>query len=173
MRWTSKPLPNLTLAFLAAIRRSAPRWLADARMVLAAALATLAVGCGPQIEWQIDTFDRVHAAARRDQKATLVYFRHWASVECTRFEDSLLRDPDVVTATRPLACVMLDYGWDQPLAERWKIDKIPAVVIVNLDGSPIEKLMEPIRKAELLAAIQRALGQKQTPAESAAPRSNL
>jgi len=116
----------------------------------------LSGGCSAGIKWHGYTFDPVHAEARRDEKLTFVYLRHWSVVACTDFEENVLKDPAVREATADYYCVPLDILWDRPLADQWRIAEPPGVVILAPDGRVLARLTGEITKDGLLAAIQTA-----------------
>lgn len=126
-----------------------------AHVAVVTALVFLA-GCGPRIAWRLDGFERVHSEAAGEGRLTLVYFRDWAAVECTQFEEKVLKDPGVVHATGDLHCVPLSYHWDKPLAEKWGVQRIPAVVIVHPNGQVLARLAGSISREVLLEAIDRS-----------------
>ena len=116
-------------------------------------------GCSPGIRWRGYTFDRVHAESRRDQKLTFVYFRHWALVACTDFEENVLKDPTVLELLQPdgvFYCAVLDFLLDRPLAEEWGIEAAPGVVILDPKGRVLARLSGEISVERLREAIQTA-----------------
>jgi hypothetical protein len=119
-------------------------------------LCAFAGGCSPGIRWRGYSFDRVHADSQRDQKLTFVYFRHWAVIACTDFEDNVLKGPAVLQATAELYCVPLDFYWDRPLAEEWGVEAPPGVVILDPQSRVLARLSGEISTAQLLEAIQSA-----------------
>ncbi len=106
----------------------------------------------------------MQADAAAAGRVTLVYFRDWSAVECTQFEEKVLSDPAVRRETAPLHCVPLSYHWDKPLADAWKIDRIPAVVLVDPRGRVLAQLKNPIAKETLIDAIRQARGTTSSPA---------
>ncbi|MBU0617547.1 MAG: hypothetical protein KKI02_07505, partial [Planctomycetes bacterium] len=110
--------------------RSACRWYCLAVGVLVGLTGALSEGCSPGVQWRGLTFEPVHADARRDRKLTFVYFRHWAVVACTDFEENALKSPEVLEALRPggpLYCAVLDAYADRRLASEWGIEDPPGV----------------------------------------------
>jgi hypothetical protein len=113
-------------------------------------------GCNRGIHWQGPTFPDAQALARRDHRLTFVYFRSWYLVECTDFEEQTLKNPEVLAETRDIVCVVLDYDWDQPLAQQWRLKTVPAFAIVAPDGNLLVRQSAPITREELLRAIRSA-----------------
>jgi hypothetical protein len=129
-----------------------------ARRTAAASILVLSlamIGCGG-IRWQGPTFPDAHALARRQNKLTFVYFRSWYLVECTHFEEKVLKHPEVLAATRDMVCVALDYDWDQPLAQQWRLKTAPAFAVVGPGGELLARQHAPITREELLRGIQTA-----------------
>jgi hypothetical protein len=113
-------------------------------------------GCQTAIPWRGPTFPDAHAIARRGNQLTFVYFRSWYSVECTDFEESVLKHPDVLAETRDLVCCVLDFDWDRPLADKWRLTGVPAFAIVAPSGAVLARDQTPIQRAALLAAMRGA-----------------
>jgi len=144
------------------------------------AVAALA-GCGEgiywpgvtSIRWHGPTYPEAHAVARKADKLTFVYFRNWYRKECTDFEEHVLRDWEVVAETRALICVMLDFDWDRPLADRWGIKAAPAFVITSPDDEVLARQDPPITKQDVLGAIRSAREKRasKVPKPSGPPRS--
>jgi len=143
------------------------RWHWGTRMAagLTALLTVNALaGCGEgvywpgvtSIRWHGPTYPEAHAVARKADKLTFVYFRNWYRKECTDFEEHVLRDWEVVAETRPLICVMLDFDWDRPLADRWELKAAPAFVITAPDDEVLARQGPPITKQDVLRAIRGA-----------------
>lgn len=139
-------------------------------IVLAVLWAPLS-GCSPGVRWRGYSFDPVHAESQRDQKLTFVYFRHWAVIACTDFEENVLKNPAVLEAlkpTGPLYCAVLDFHWDRPLAEEWGVEAPPGVVILDPEGRVLARLSGETTVEELLESIQKAVDEF-TPASQPGP----
>ncbi len=131
-------------------------------LVLAAA-ALCGTGCSTAIRWQGPTYPEALATARAQKRLTFVYFRNWYSVECTDFEESVLKHPDVLAETRAMICVVLDFEWDRPLANQWHLSSAPAYALVAPDGEVLARGVRPTRD-ELLMAMRGARAKARTPA---------
>lgn len=131
---------------------------------LCAALS-FAAGCSPGVRWQLGTYAEVQADARAEGKLLFVYFRNWYLVESTRFEEDVLKDPEVRAALAPFVSVPLEYSIarDQELAERWGIYRVPAFAIVDPDERVLATGAGEITKDELLAALAQAQQQAEPP----------
>jgi hypothetical protein len=145
---------------------------ARVRVVRARSRATLALGlllglagalssgCSPGVQWRGLIFEPVHADARRDNKLTFVYFRHWAVMACTDFEENVLKSPAVLEALRPdgaFYCAVLDAYADRRLASDWGIEAPPGVVILDPTGRVLARLAGKITAEQLLAAMTGAI----------------
>lgn len=124
--------------------------------VVFAALSALAFGCSPGVDWKLDRFEPVHRQAAAKGRLTFAYLRSWASVECTRFEDQVLKNPDVLAETKKFDCVPLEIGVDDELAERWNVRTPPAVIIVDPDGRVLGTLSGSISRDAVLALMRRS-----------------
>jgi hypothetical protein len=126
------------------------------RGALALLVALGLTGCNGGIHWQGPTFTDAYAAARRAHKLTFVYFRSWYLVECTDFEEKTLKNPEVLAETRNMVCCVLDYDWDRPLAQQWRLKSVPAFAILAPTGDLLARQAAPITREELLRAIRSA-----------------
>jgi hypothetical protein len=124
--------------------------------VLALAVALGLAGCNGGIHWQGPMFADAYAAARRAHKLTFVYFRSWYLVECTDFEEKVLKNPEVLAETRSMVCCVLDFDWDRPLAQQWRLKSVPAFAIVAPSGELLARQAAPITREELLRGIRSA-----------------
>lgn len=113
-------------------------------------------GCAPGVRWELGTFQDIHPRSQAANKLTFVYFRNWYSVDCTRFEDNVLKNPEVLAETESVVCVALSFDYDRPLAEHWKLKAAPAFVIVAPDGQVLARGQAPITLPELLDAMRAA-----------------
>ena len=101
-------------------------------------------------------FDPVFRDAQRDGRITFVYLRNWYLPACTEFENKVLHDADVVLATEPLYCAMLEFDYATSLAQRWALDASPAIVLVDPRGNVLSRLTPPISRERVIEAISRA-----------------
>lgn len=130
------------------------------------ALLCALLGCAPGVQWRGYIYEPVYSDARRDQKITLAYFRHWSVVACTDFEEKVLKNPAVLAATRAFYCVALDILIDDELATSWSVREPPGVVLIAPDGRVLETLTGRITADQLLMALTRA---RSVAASSSAP----
>jgi hypothetical protein len=119
-------------------------------------LAAGLIGCQPGVRWRLGPFADGHAVARSENRLAFTYFRNWYSVECTRFEEDILKHPDVLAATAEFVCIPLEYDIDRALAQRWGISDVPAFVIVDPSGSVVARGGGPFTVAGVLATLQGA-----------------
>jgi len=119
-------------------------------------LATIVTGCNQGVAWQGPTYTDAREVAQRSGQPIFVYFRNWYSVDCTRFEENVLKDPAVLAETRTMVCVPLDFDWDRPLAQQWRLTATPAFVIVTADGRVLARGQNPLTREDLLAAFRQA-----------------
>ena len=106
--------------------------------------------------------------AVRTDRPVFVYFRSWYSVECTHFEENVLKDPEILAETATMVCVPLDFDWDRPLAQQWDLGAVPAFVIVTPDGRVLAKGQAPLTREMLLEAFRTVHAAHPRPAPSAA-----
>lgn len=113
-------------------------------------------GCTAGPKWDPRPYQEAHYRARERNAITLVYFRSWYSVACTRFEERVLADAEVRAEADRLVCVQLDYDAYLPFAEQWGVDLVPAIVLIGPSGELLARLEAPIGPEALLDAIHRA-----------------
>jgi hypothetical protein len=129
----------------------------QAPLVLVAVIAVAGLcGCQPGIAWRLGRFEDGFAEAQAAGKLTFVYFRNWYSVDCTTFEEQVLKQPSVLQATSELVCVPLEYDVDRKLAEGWGISRVPAFVIVGPGGTVFESASGQITADDVVNAVRRA-----------------
>lgn len=124
--------------------------------VLLLAATIVPAGCTPGIQWRDYAYDAARDASRRGNKLAFIYFRQWSSVECTQFEEKVLKDPRILQATTDLYCVALEFGWDEGLARDWGITAPPAVALVDPQGRVLAKSEGLVSAEELLKRVQAA-----------------
>lgn len=119
------------------------------------AFAALCAGCAPEIRWRGLLYDAVHADARRDGRPTFTYLRAWYLPACTRFEDTILKDPEIVAASDGFYAALIEFDSARHLTDQWGVQRPPAVVILDPESNVLAKLEGDISKAALLAAMTR------------------
>lgn len=133
--------------------RRVPRWGWRTGLLL---LALISGGCAAGVQWEIGPYADMQRRAAAADKLTFIYFRSWYLVECTQFEENVLKDPEVLAELRSVVAVPLDFDYDQPLAQQWGIDDRPAYVIVSPDRTVLSRNQIPITKQELLEDLRGA-----------------
>jgi len=128
-------------------------------------------GCKPGMHWRLGQFADAHEEAREAHKLTFVYFRNWYSPECGTFENDVLSDPAVRSATADLVNVPLEFdvAADQRLARRCGVNNVPAIVLLDPAGNVVERLIGSSSIADVVAAIERAKAANQPDPESKSP----
>ena len=141
-----------------ACARPGGNWWAvpNARLVTLLSFAVLCTGCAPGIDWRDFKYEPVREIAQRDQRLMFVYFRHWAAVACTKFEEEVLKDPAILAESRDFCCVPLAFDWDRELAEQFGVREIPGVAIVDPAGRVVTRLQGAISRDDLLKEMRRA-----------------
>lgn len=131
----------------------APLWLGLGLLLMALAGVT---GCDHGVQWELRSFEDAQDLARKSGKLTFVYFRSWYLVDCTNFEENVLKNPEVLLLTRGMVCVPLDFDWDQPLAHQWNLQRVPAFAIIAPSGDVLARQQAPLTLKDLLAAFHQA-----------------
>lgn len=119
-------------------------------------VSLLLSGCTPGIHWRLGPYQDAYLNARAQNRLTFAYFRNWYSVECTNFEENVLKQPAVLDATADMICVPLEYNIDRSLAQGWGIEKVPAFAIVDPAGMVYESGSGEITLDGLLAMLEQA-----------------
>ena len=142
------------------------RCRADSRPPLTAALAALlllcAAGCQPGIQWRAYQYNADAVERDAGNRTRFVYFRHWAVPACTRFEEDVLLDPQVLAATRPYYCIVLAYNVDKRLADSWGVSEPPGVALLGPGARLLSSGSGTMSKEKLLALFKRADEQNST-----------
>lgn len=133
-------------------------------------------GCHEGVAWNYYEYAPALAQSQANHELIFVYFRDWASVECTQFEDNVLKQPSARAAIDPLNAVVLQWSTlvDAPLVQRWQITNAPAYVIAEPDETILVKRTHPITLEQLLQDIGQAQAtyRHQQAPPSAAPPAN-
>lgn len=150
--------------------RTVPAYSAACVVAVLLAVGMLgASGCSSRgVVWELRKYEDAQELGRKSGKLTFVYFRSWYLVECTNFEEQVLKTPEVLLQTRGMICVPLDFNWDRSLAGEWGLTQVPAFALVSPAGDVLVRKQAPITRAELLAAFREAKAQM-TPTTSPAP----
>jgi thiol-disulfide isomerase/thioredoxin len=117
--------------------KGSSRWLA-ALLVAAAPMLAGAADDGPQrIAWFKGTFEEALVKAKAEKK--VVFLEFWADWcgWCKRLQRETLIDPGVVAEAKDLLCLSVDSESKdgQPLAARFGVGGLPALVFLEPDGS--------------------------------------
>lgn len=134
---------------------------------LGLALLALATGCGPSIRWRTYVYDVGLDEARREGKPMFVYLRNWYLPECTRFEDNVLKNAAVVSATGDLYAVFLEADWSTHLMQAWTLQRTPAVAVLTAGGelvSASDDLQTTADLLDFLVVAREGLGRRGGPA---------
>ncbi len=123
-------------------------------------------GCQRGVRWKVGSPSAGLTEGERQNKPTFVYFRNWYSVECTEFEEQVLKHPDVLRETDAIVCVPLEYDWDRPLAKEWGLDRVPSYAIIAPDGRMLSRAEAPISVERIIRDLQSARA-KVAPASAA------
>lgn len=122
-----------------------------------------ASGCSPGIQWRAYAYNPEAVAREAGERTRFVYFRHWAVPACTRFEESVLLDPQVLSATKPYYCIVLAYNVDKRLADEWGVSEPPGVALLGPNGRLLASGSGTMSKDQLLALFKRASEQLGAP----------
>jgi len=125
-------------------------------VVVAALRALGGAGCTPGVRWEVGAFQEVFARTSRQHKLTFVYFRNWYSIECTNFEEKVLKNVEVLFETTTMVNIPLDFDYDRVLAEQWDIAAVPAYVLLAPDGQVLALRNPPLTRDQLLTDIRDA-----------------
>ena len=132
------------------------------------------VGCARGVRWELDSLPNVQVRARAEDKPVFAYFRCWYLVACTQFEEQVLLDPEVLAQTDLMICVPLNFDYDKPLADKWRLGAAPAYVILAPDGRLLARDQAPITRDDMLAGFRAAWEQlgkpDRMPTTNKAPR---
>ena len=126
-------------------------------------------GCQPGVQWRLGPYEDARVQAQTQRQLNFVYFRTWYSVECTRFEEDVLKQPRVLEALKGMVSVPLEYDVDRDLAQRWSLTQVPAFAIVDPARNVLASGQGVVSADVLLAAIDRAKQRLTAQTQSAAP----
>lgn len=105
-------------------------------LTLLLGLVSACSGCA-SIEWIPFDFDRAETLAREKNTYLFIYYRWWMSPECAAVERDVLSHPDVIKLFGKTVNCWLHQDWEpnnQIMASRYRVQAVPAFVIVAPDG---------------------------------------
>ncbi|MFO0837840.1 MAG: hypothetical protein U1D55_04890 [Phycisphaerae bacterium] len=137
---------------------AAGAWRSGRVCALALVALTVSAGCSPGVRWAaFDYGPRVREEGRASGKPTFVYFRSWADVESTHFEDDVLKKPAALQALSDVYCVTLEWAADRDLATRWRVTDSPGYALLAPRAeNPLITRSGKVTLEALLADIQNA-----------------
>ncbi len=124
-------------------------------LTVCAASAGLNVGCASGVRWRYD-FAAAYEQSKANQRLTLVYFRQWFLPLCGKLEENVFGTPELREATRDVTCVRYELYAGDPLSAAWHVDKAPAFVIVDTDGTILARREGEFTVADVTQAISDA-----------------
>ncbi|MGD8450620.1 MAG: hypothetical protein PVJ57_02280 [Phycisphaerae bacterium] len=133
-----------------------PRIFRAFPLLLVGLAALLATGCEPGLRWRFGSFDDAQAQARSEHRLTFVYFRNWYSVDCTNFEEHILKQPAVRAAADAMICVCFEFDLYRRLAERFELQTVPSYTVVDPNGTVLERGQGDMTAESVLASFERA-----------------
>lgn len=101
------------------------------------------------IGWRTD-FAAARELALRADRPLLLYFRSSASDVCREFERSVFTDEKIIDAAQRMTPVWLDHSSGKEVFSRYRVGRVPAIVISSPDGSRTDRMEGTIRPETLL-----------------------
>jgi thioredoxin-like negative regulator of GroEL len=112
------------------------------------------------IAWMDGSFDQVLARARDEQKPVMLdFYATWCS-PCKKLERETFQDPDVTSFTsEQLVCARRNAERDDglELARRFMVLNYPTVILLNPDGTEIDRHVGYLPPTDYLALLQNYL----------------
>jgi thiol:disulfide interchange protein len=113
------------------------------------------------IAWQ-SSFDAASQTARKSRKPIMVYFHADWCGPCREMEQTSLRAPIVIRATRGMVAVSADMDKQEALAARLKVERPPTLLFLSAQGKEIARQDGYATAPELLKVLRRVQGQVAT-----------
>jgi periplasmic divalent cation tolerance protein len=98
--------------------------------------------------------------AKRAQQPVLVYFFVRGTELCQQFEEGVLAEPDVVTATREFVCTRVNAGRQPEVAQQLDVRGAPTVLLLDAAGHELGRAVGLMAKAKLAAQLAEASRRK-------------
>jgi len=127
--------------------------------ILAVAAGLLLVPRPAAAEWVLRYADAMRAAGT-DGRPVCLYFGDPALAACQRFESQVLAHPRVAEQMTGCVSVRVNPVWDEALAEKCGIYRMPAIVLLDSKGTIRFKEQRNLTTDALLAALAQ-VGAKQ------------
>jgi len=109
------------------------------------------------VEWFSGTFDELCAAALRDGSLVFLYFSTDWCGRCKRMDRKAFSDAAVVRALRGTLChaINAETASGRPLARRFAVQSFPALLVLDPDGAPRDRIGGYLESDELLRELER------------------
>ena len=91
------------------------------------------------IGWRTD-FAAAREYSLRSGRPLLLYFRSSASDVCREFECSVFTDEKIIDAAQRMTPVWLDHAAEPEVFSRYRVNRVPAIVISSPDGSRTDRM---------------------------------
>lgn len=132
-------------------------------LILAAALSGAAAAQSPPPNKPMPGFrdiplDAGLAASKAESKPLLLFFDADFSIASRRFAFTTLRDPQVLKLlSERVIAVRVDAAKQRDLCDRYRVDNVPMLLLLNDEGRETDCLMAFGRPKEMIAALEAAL----------------
>ena len=113
------------------------------------------------------TFSDLKAKAKAAGRLLLLEFASASCRWCRKLETEALSQPEAATALGAFVCARLDaeVGEGKELARRYAVSVLPTLVVVDADGSEVDRIVEYVPLERLVAEVERiAKGEGTLPA---------
>ncbi len=101
------------------------------------------------IGWRTD-FAPARELSLRTGRPLLLYFRSGGSGVCREFERSVFTEEKIIDAAQRMTPVWLDHAAAEEVFSRYRVTRVPVIVLSSPDGSRTERLEGTLRPETLL-----------------------
>ncbi len=91
------------------------------------------------IGWRTD-FAAAREYSLRSRRPLLLYFRGGGSDLCRKFEREVFTEEKIIDAAQRMTPVWLDHGSSAEVFSRYRVTRVPAIVIASPDGSRLDRI---------------------------------
>ena len=114
---------------------------------------------GGKITWLTDLPSAIAKAKETGRPIMIDFYADWCG-PCKMLDAETYSDDRVAAASTNLVMVRIDVDQNQPLAGRYRVESIPTIVVLNSEGTEINREVGFMPVGPMLTMMERATAKK-------------
>ena len=110
---------------------------------------------GGKISWLTELPPALAKAKETGRPIMIDFYADWCG-PCKMLDAETYSDDRVAAASTNLVMVRIDVDQNQPLASRYRVESIPTIVVLNSEGTEIERKIGFMSVGPMLTMMERA-----------------